>query len=127
MLSYHELLKRLKNQHLYPISIKTNYVVIMFPGLKYHITIYQEQWDDYERVSGKPYNLFHISSNGENNRCSSYFWVSIYTNKIKKIPRYFFMYNQSNYTFFSSTRSPCHLWEIKPLLKEFQKILDFIP
>jgi hypothetical protein len=124
MLTYYELTKHLKNQHLYPISIKSNYTVIMFPGTEYHITIFKDQWDNYENVSGKPYYLFHISSNDKNVRCSSYFWISKYTNKIKKIPRQYFMYNQPNYTFFSSTRQPCHLWNVKPLLKKFQKILD---
>ncbi|XWV26907.1 hypothetical protein QJ857_gp0143 [Tupanvirus soda lake] len=126
MLPYQLLLKHLKSQHLYPVSIKPNYCVIMAPGMNYHITIFQEQWDDYEKVSGKPYYLFHISSNDENNRCSSYFWVTKYTNRVKKIPRKYFLYNQPNYTFFSSTRNPCHLWDVKPLLKIFQSILDTI-
>ena len=124
MLSYKLLVNHLKNQHMYPVSIKSKYSVIMAPGLDYHITIFQEQWDDYEETSTKPYSLFHISSNDEKNRCSSYFWVSKYTNRVKKIPRKYFLYNQPSYSFFSSTRSPCHLWDVKPLLKIFQKILD---
>jgi len=126
MLSYNALVHHLKNQHMFPVSIKKNYSVIMVPGTDYHITIFNDQWDNYEIISGKPYHLFHISSDNELNRCSSYFWVSKYTNKVKKIPRQYFMYNQPNYTFFSSTRSPCHLWDVKPLLKIFQNILDTI-
>lgn len=125
MLSYELLIKHLKNQHLL-VKVKTNYTIIMIPGMNYHVSIFREQWDDYEKESGKPYYLFHISSNNEKDRCSSYFWVSKNKNIIKKIPREYFLYNQINYTFFSSTRGPCYLWDIKPLLKIFQKILNVI-
>ncbi len=123
MFTYDKLINLLINQNMYPISIKKKYVVIMFPGINYHVTIFRDQWDDYEKITKKPYNMFHVSSNNEYNRCSSYFWVSKNTNKIKNIPEQFFIYNQPNYTFFSSTRSPCDLGHIESLLAKFQKIL----
>lgn len=126
MLSYQTLIKYLRDQHDYPVSIKKYYCVIMVPGIDYHITIYEDQWDRYEEISNKPYYLFHVSSNNENNRCSSYFWVNKYNHIIKKIPRNFFMYNQPKYSFFSSTRNPCHLRDISILLKTFQRILNKI-
>lgn len=123
MLSYQKLVNYLKKQHHYPVSFKSEYFVINVPGYGYHITVFQDQWDNYEDVSERPYYLFHISSESNQNRCSSYFWVKKYDNRIKKIPRKYFMYNQPNYSFFSSTRSPCPLAEIMPLLRIFQKIL----
>ena len=140
MITYQQLVDYLQNQHEYPITlspeeqvileallpsitIKSNYIVINVSGSDYHITIFVDQWDDYEEVSYKPYYLFHISSNGETDRCSSYFWVDKKTNRIKKIPRKYFNYNQPTYNFFSSTRSPCHLRDIEFLLKVFQRIL----
>lgn len=125
-LTYQLLIKHLIKQHDYPINSKKNYSVIIFPGSKYHITIFEDQWDKYEEISNKPYHLFHISSNDEQERCSSYFWVERDKLIIKKIPRQYFMYNQPNYSFFSSTRTPCHLWNIKKYLKIFQKMLNKI-
>jgi hypothetical protein len=125
-LSYQLLINYLQHQHDYPISLKSNYCVIIIPGTDYHITIYQDQWDRYEEVSRKPYHLFHISLNAEIGRCSSYFWVNKYSYRVKKIPRNYFLYNQPSYSFFSSTRSPCHLRNIIGLLKIFQKILNGI-
>ena len=124
--SYQTLLKYLQNQHDYPISVKSNYCVIIIPGLNYHITIFQDQWDRYEEVSDKPYYLFHISSTTDIKKCSSYFWVEKYNKHIKKIPKHYFLYNQQNYSFFSSTRSPCHLRNMDKLIKIFQRILNAI-
>jgi len=121
--SYQFLTTNLQKQNIYPISIKSNYLVIMIPGMDYHITIYQNQWDDYEKQMEKPYHLFHISSNSEENRCSSYFWVNKNTHRIQKIPKRYFSYNQPSYSFNSSTRNPCHLSDIIKILKIFQKLL----
>jgi len=122
MLPYQKLIDYLK-QHKYPITIKPKYSVITVPGNNYHITIFQDQWDDYENTSGKPYYLFHVSSNNEIDRCSSYFWVDKNSLRIKRIPQKYFMYVQPTYSFHSSTRNPCHLGEIKNVLKKFQTIL----
>ena len=125
MLSYQELINYLLSQDKYQYSIKPLYTVIHLPTYPdYHITIYQDQWDDYKLNTGKPYHLFHISSNDEQNRCSSYFWVGTNTNKIQKIPRKYFKYNQPIYDYFSSTRSPCELKKVIPLLKILQKIIN---
>lgn len=121
MLSYQILINYLQNHRRYNTNIKPNYCVIT--GINYHITIFKDQWDNYESISGKPYHLFHISSDENQNRCSSYFWVNNNDYKIKKIPKKYFSYNQPTYTFFSSTRFPCHLYNIDDLLKLFQKIL----
>ena len=126
MVSYRSLINELKRQHKYPISIKSNFTVVTIPGIDYHITIFQDQWDDYQKTSGKPYHLFHVSSNKEDNRCSSYFWVGRYTMHIKKIPRKYFSYNQPSYSFFSSTRNPCHLRDIQRLLVVFQHMLNSV-
>jgi len=126
MITYNELISFLKKQHSYPVSVKKKYVVIIIPNKKYHITIFEDQWDDYTNITGLPYHLFHISSDNEENRCSSYFWVDRSTNRIKNIPHKFFKYNQETYNFYSSTRNPCNYSDIKFLLKKFQKIIKKI-
>lgn len=129
-LSYQKLLRYLRNQYDYPINIKSNYTVINIPETNFHVTIFKDQWDDYHKVSRLPYYLFHISSDDSQNtsnaagiKCSSYFWVDKRSNKIKNIPRKYFKYNQPTFDFFSSTRSPCRLRDIRYLLMIFQKIL----
>jgi hypothetical protein len=125
MISYKNIIDYLIDyKHNYSYSIKSSYIVIN--NGKYHITIYQDQWDDYENANGKPYHLFHISLNDINNRCSSYFWVNKSNYHIRKIPTKYFMYNQPTYSFFSSTRSPCKLSEIISTIKLFQKIINDI-
>lgn len=133
MISYDILTLYLKN-NLYEnfngltYSKKPLYTVIIDESRNYHITIYQDQWDDYEWITRKPYYLFHVSSNSSNNldRCSSYFWVNKTNYHIRKIPSKYFMYNQPTFDFMSSTRNPCKLSEIIPLLKKFQKIINAI-
>lgn len=126
--AYNELLVFLENSantsHQYRLSIKNIYFVIMIPNANYHISIFQDQWDNYETITDNPYYLFHISSDNEINRCSSYFWVRKSDLKIKKIPLKYFKYNQPEYNFNSSTRNQCNHQEIKPILSFFQKILD---
>ena len=125
MLSYNKLISYLKNQDEYMYSVKPLYVVVYIPRMQYHITIYQDQWDEYENVSNKPYHLFHISSNKEFNRCSSYFWVDKNNHRISKIPIKYFTYNQPIFNFFTSTRNSCKPSDVLiPLLKVFQKIIN---
>lgn len=126
MISYEQLIIYLKKQKVYPISLKSKYVVILVPGSKYHVTIFQDQWDEYQNVTGLPYHLFHISSDHLENRCSSYFWVKRSNYRIKKIPKKYFQYGQPAFGFYSSTRMPCSLSEIIFLLKKFQGMLNKI-
>lgn len=123
MVSYDKIMLYLTNQIDYFFSIKPLYIVISPPNSDYHITIYRDQWDDYEEISKKPYYLFHISSNNEDNRCSSYFWVDKKTLRIKYIPSKYFQYNQPNFDFFSSRRSQCTFDDTKFVLTFFQKLL----
>lgn len=122
---YHDLLEFLRKKFTdTTLTIKPEYFVINKPGSQYHITVYQNQWDDYEKEIAKPYHLFHISSNRVENRCSSYFWVNRITYKIRSIPTKYFKYNQNKYSLTTSTRSPCLLKDILRTLRYFQKILD---
>lgn len=123
-ITYQKLVSHLKKQNIYPINIKSHYCVIMIPKNKYHISIFQDQWDNYYNITNKPYHLFHISSNDEQNRCSSYFWVDMHNYKIKKIPKKYFMYGQTYYGFNASTRNPCDFNEIMNILKILQKLLN---
>lgn len=126
MVSYQLLVDYLTNQDKYLTNIRNKYSVILVPNSDYHVTIFRDQWDNYEIVSGKPYYLFHISSDEQINRCSSYFWVNKKTLQIENISSGFFMYNQPTYNFFSSTRNPCLFYNIEPILDIFQEILDSI-
>ncbi|ANB50374.1 hypothetical protein [Powai lake megavirus] len=115
--------KNTETENYYKISIREKYFVIYFPNCDYHITIYQDQWNEYEYYTGHPYHLFHISSNNDNNKCSSYFWVDKINYYIHKIPNKYFSYGQLTYGYTSSTRNPCDYRKIKPLLYFFQKNL----
>jgi hypothetical protein len=121
-ITYDDIVEFLRNQKKFSFSVKKNYMVINVPRTNYHITVFQDQWDDYYKETKLPYHLFHISSEDKNNRCSSYFWVN-FQNKVVSIPPKYFRYNQPNYSFFSSTRFPCNIREIKHHLKVFSKIL----
>lgn len=126
MISYQKLITSLQNKKTYSFSIKNKYTIIIRSLSKYHITIFQDQWDLYEEKCSQPYHLFHISSNNEQDRCSSYFWVCKNTNKIQNIPDKFFSYEQPTYNFTSSTRSRCPSDSITNEIKIFQQILDNI-
>ncbi len=123
-MKYSELKSFLIHYYQDFLTVKIDYIVIRIPNQFYHITIYQDQWDDYMHTTNRPYHLFHISSNNKDTRCSSYFWINVKTLKIQKIPRGLFLYNQPSYSFDSSTRNPCPLANILDILKFFQKILN---
>ncbi|AGF85570.1 hypothetical protein QJ854_gp212 [Moumouvirus goulette] len=123
-ISYRTLLKNLSKINNLFLSIKNNYLIITLPNNNYHITIFKDQWDNYQKQMNKPYHLFHISSNNTNNKCSSYFWVYKKNYKIYKIPNKYFKYNQPSYNFEASTRYPCLYQEIKELLVYFGSILS---
>lgn len=108
------------------LRVKDKYVMVQIPNFDYHITIFRDQWDDYKDVTNRNYHLFHITSNNPNIKCSTYFFVDLYSNRIKKIPDKYFKYEQDSYGFYSSTRSPCSYKLIKPAIKLFQKILNII-
>lgn len=109
------------------LLIKDKYSMITIPNFNYHITIFRDQWDEYKSITNLDYHLFHITSNDiANTKCSTYFFVDIYTNRIKKIPDKYFKYGQDSYSFYSSTRFPCDYKSIKTGIKFFQKILNII-
>lgn len=126
MISYEKLLIYLRLQKKFTMSVKPIYCVLSLPREKYHVTIYQDQWDDYQQKTGMPYHLFHISLNQERDRCSSYFWVDKKTYDIKNIPEKYFKYNQENYDYSRSTRSPCPPTRIKHILKIFGGLLKIM-
>uniref|UniRef100_A0A6G6AAM8 Uncharacterized protein n=1 Tax=Borely moumouvirus TaxID=2712067 RepID=A0A6G6AAM8_9VIRU len=123
-ISYRTLLKNLPKINNIMLSIKNNYLIITLPNNNYHITIFEDQWDDYQKKMNKPYHLFHISSNNIDHKCSSYFWVYKKNYKLYKIPNKYFEYNQPSYSFTSSTRNPCPYSRIKKLLSYFERILS---
>jgi hypothetical protein len=126
MITYQELVNYLKSNRLYRVSFRPKYLVIVIPSSQYHITIFIDQWDSYQQIMHKPYHMFHISSDKEEGRCSSYFWIDKTSNRIRNIPLEYFQYEQPSYGFSSSTRKSCNMSEIKFILKFFQKILNRI-
>lgn len=125
MLSYAKLTHFLKVHHSNITNFTTNYTVIK-TGEKYHITIFNDQWDNYETVTDEPYYMYHITSNTQYpNKCSRYYRVSKKTLIISNIPH--FEYGADTFSFYKSTRKPCdkdHLIEIniwfEKLLKNIQ-------
>lgn len=108
------------------ITTKGHYFVIKIPGINYHLTVFQDQWDDYASQMGKPYHLFHISSDENKNRCSSYFWIGIKDHLIYHIPKKYFKYEQDSFGTDRSTRKSCEFNDVKPILKMFKNILKSI-
>lgn len=123
-MNYRKILNFMINNFPDFLTIKKNYFVIALENTEHHITIFKDQWDNYKFFMKKPYHLFHISSNNKENRCSSYFWVTISSLKILKIPKDEFLYNQPIYNFTCSTRSPCSQKNIIYLLRLFQHVLN---
>jgi hypothetical protein len=126
MISYKQLLDKLKSAGFFKLTIKPHYFVITVPDTTYHVSIFKDQWDLYEKESGLPYYLFHISSSESTNRCSSYFWVDKNTHDITKIPRKNFLYEQPSYGFFGSTRKPCSYIDIRSCLLYFRKVMLWV-
>jgi hypothetical protein len=122
-MSYDQLIEYLKTSK-YKTAVRSAYVVIN-TGKGFHVSVFRDQWDEYSRVIGLPYHLFHITSEShDSDKCSSYFWVGIDDLKITEIPSKYFMYEQDNYGFISSTRRQCDQHKISKHLDEFQKILN---
>ena len=122
MSDYQSLKKFLeKSGHAY--NIRKLYFVIAVPKSGHHITVYENYWDDYETVTGHPYYMFHISSNNENDRCSSYYWVDKRDLFIIDIPESAFKYEQPEYDFTRSTRKPCSDIATERARDLFQKFL----
>lgn len=127
MIAYEKLVSYFKRQRIFKINIKKNYFVLTLPKYYgYHITVFQDQWDDYELQTNMPYHLFHISSEMEN-KCSSYFWIDKEKHKIRTIPSTHFRYEQDDYGFYSSTRKPCDINnKVRVILKQFERSLVYI-
>lgn len=126
LLTYKILLERLfeLQSDKFVIHFKSDYFIIQFPKHKYHVTIYQGQWDSYYVETGLPYNLFHITSETDS-KCSTYFWVNS-KKQINPIPKKFFVYEQPTYSLKASTRPKCQTKKLIPILWSFQKILNQI-
>lgn len=122
MISYYFLSNYLYNNKI-KCSINNEYIIIFY-GQKYHITIFQDQWDEYHNITNLPYYLFHVSSNRKINRCSRYYWVSKKKLKIQDIPKKYFKYQSSNYSYYSSTRQKCNRHDVIGIVKYFQTLLD---
>jgi hypothetical protein len=126
MLPYKKLVSFLYKQKRFPINSKSIYTVVSIPNSRYHITVFADQWDAYQKTTGLPYYLFHISSDDIDRRCSSYFWVRQTDLTILPIPSKYFKYAQPDFDFYSSTRNPCDSANIKAIVHQFQNLLHTI-
>jgi hypothetical protein len=122
-LNYNKLIKYLSKQKVYRFVPKKDYFMIFNGDFPYHITVYRDQWDDYQDETNLPYHLFHITSNSEANKCSTYFWVDKKSYRTKHIPKKYFQYNQPDFGFYSSTRTSCEFKYIKPMIIVMEKML----
>lgn len=124
---YDDLIKKLsflsKDQTKFVVDTKELYTMVKIPKYDYHITIYKYQWDDFRNKTNFNYYLFHISSETTTPKCSTYFWIDMENNLIKKIPTEHFSYGQDKFSMQSSTRKPCEYNLIEPVVKKFQKLL----
>lgn len=127
MVDYDRLLEFAKKQKMLRCSVRKNYFVLSNRRFKYHLTIFEDQWNGYESTTGNPYHLFHISSNDDGDtRCSIYFWVDKKTMKVIDIPKDKFIYEQQGYSMTQSERKRCFFKEIIPLIKMFERLLSKI-
>jgi hypothetical protein len=94
----------------------------MFPDEKYHITVFQDEWDNYSKLTNLPYHLFHLTENKFENKCSTFLWIDK-DMLIKDIPQEYFIYNQPEHDYHRSTRTKCNSNDTKTIIKKFQKIL----
>lgn len=124
IITFKVLKKYLYNK--YNSKITSNYILINPPESNYHITIFKDQWDNYHFDSHFAYHLFHISSNNNDSKCSSYFWVDKNKYYIRHIPNKYFSYNQSIFSYYKSTRNRCSLKDIIPSIQFFSLILQNI-
>lgn len=108
----------------FKLSINDKYAVIKFlSDENFHVTIFKDQWDDYHKKTGHNYHLFHISSESETTKCSSYFWATTAKLKILSIPKNIFAYGQENFGLYSSTRQPCDMKSIAPTMRKLQVLM----
>lgn len=123
LINFNDLESKLRRCCNKNLVIRRDYLVIKYDDIDYHVTIFKDQWDDYYQKTGRPYYLFHISTNDPVNKCSTYLWVDILTHGITMVPPKYFKYEQSSFDFNGSTRKPCDINKILILIKRFQKIL----
>lgn len=131
-ISYEDLIFYLKNKckesSKIKFIIKSNYSIIKFSKSNYHITVYQDQWDEYQIKTSLYKNLFHVTSDDiiykKSNKCSVYFWLDISTREIKEVSPEYFSYEEDTYTFRSSTRKKCIINDdIMKIIKQFHRII----
>lgn len=123
IMKYNTLLKKLmsidfEKSIFNKITIHPEYFMLHIKNLPFHISFFREQFDNYP---DKRYHLFHITHENQNEKCSSYYWV---TNKLKivNVPNDKFKYNQKNFSMYSSTRNFCNDVKIKFIKMSLQKL-----
>jgi hypothetical protein len=96
------------------------------PTFKYHITVYQDQWDQYQSPSGLTARLFHIThGHYDKFRCSTYFILDENLN-IREVPETDFKYEQPDFGMTKSRRSKCTNKALVIIIREFEKMLKNI-
>lgn len=91
------------------------------PSHYYHITVFQDQWDDYISPSKKVAKLFHITH--EITKCSLYLLL---TNKlqIEMVNNKDFKYEQPDFSHHSSTRQKCVDDSLNIIINQFQIVIN---
>jgi hypothetical protein len=96
------------------------------PTFKYHITIFQDQWDDYQSPSGLTAKLFHIThGHYDQFRCSTYFILDKNLH-IQEVPSADFSYNQPDFGPTKSRRSKCTNKSLEFIIRHFEELIGQI-
>lgn len=120
--------KFLNNTIFHNIISKNNYFIINIKNKfnkinKYHITIFEDQWNKYISPSKISSKLFHITN--EISKCSIYFILKD-DMTIIEVPKSDFKYEQSEFNNYASTRIKCIDKNINIIIKEFTNVIQNI-
>jgi len=103
------------------VNVNKKNIIINIKNSKYHISIFRDQWNDYQKNTNLAEKLFHVTN--EKTQCSTYFVVDTEL-QIKKPSN--FSYEQPEFGFNKSTRKPCVDDEINNIIGQFEVLVQKI-
>lgn len=129
LIAYNRILPIIKNYLNHTIftgiAIRKGYFVLNTkPNQEYsdyHVTIFQDQWDEYQSPSKLTARLFHITH--EKTKCSAYYIVNSDI-QVQDIPKDDFKYEQPDFSHSASTREKCTDDIIKVINKQFEIVVN---
>ncbi|AYV78209.1 MAG: hypothetical protein Edafosvirus7_1 [Edafosvirus sp.] len=110
-----------KNSIFKHVSINKKNIIISVKDSNFHITIFRDQWNDYQKNTNLPEKLFHITH--EKTQCSIYF---VLNDKLEIREPSNFNYEQQDFGLNKSTRKRCDDKEINIIIKNFETLIKKI-